>query len=87
LLSAAMVVFSPAQAMEMRLFDKMQFQGQGGYTAALDQDARNDLSGDDNSRLANSASKLFVTLNPDGTLTVQKRPPNRNSKESNAKEG
>lgn len=34
-----------------------------------------------------SASKLMVTPNPDGTFTIQKEPPNRNSKDATAEEG
>lgn len=87
MLSAAIVVFSPVEAMEIRQFDEMQFRGQGGYTAPFDQDAKNVLSGDDKSRLTNSASKPMVTPNPDGTFTVQKDPLPGNSKDANAKVG
>ncbi len=34
-----------------------------------------------------SASKPMVTPNPDGTFTVQKEPPNGNSKDAKAKNG
>jgi hypothetical protein len=34
-----------------------------------------------------STSKPMITPNPDGTFTIQKEPPNRNSKDAKAKEG
>jgi hypothetical protein len=87
LLTAAIVVSSPLQAMEIRQFDNMQLRDQRGYAASLDQEAKNVLSYDDKSRLTNSASRPMVTPNPDGTFTVGKEPPNGNSKGTKAKEG
>ena len=87
LLSAAMVAFSPVQAMEIRQFDKMQLSDQRGYTASLGKEAKNVLNCDDKSRLTNSASRLMVTPNPDGTFTVQNEPPNGDSKGAKAGAG
>jgi len=82
-----MVVFSPVQAVEIVQINDMQIRCQGGDTAQLDKNRKNELSGDDNSRFTNSAGKPMVTSNTDGTFTVQKGLPNGNSKDTNANEG
>ena len=73
--------------MEIWQVDNMPLQDPRGYTALLHQDAKNLVSYDDKSHLSNSASRLMITPNPDGTFTVGKEPPNGNSKDTKANKG
>lgn len=86
-LSAAMLVDSAAKAMEIRQFDKVQLRVQGACANPLTQSAENVSNGDDKSHVTDSARKPMVTQNPDGTFTVQKEPPNANSKSTKVTKG
>ena len=65
----------------------MQLRDQLKYTALLNQESKNVLSYDDKSRLTNSASRLMVTPNPDGTFTIGTEPHKGNSKDTKANKG
>jgi hypothetical protein len=86
-LAAATLAAGATQAIEMHLFGKMQLRDQDAYAVPLDQSAENVLNGDDKGQVTNSASKPMVTQNPDGTFTVQKEPPNGNSKDAKGTKG
>ena len=73
--STVMLLSDAAHAMEIRQFDKMANQDQSEYIGekVLTDEGR--------------ADKPMITDNPDGTFTIQKEPPNPNSKDAKANGG
>jgi hypothetical protein len=70
LMSAAMVVFAPVQAMEIRQFDKMDDRDQGAYVGLLVQGAEKVLTDEGRTDLAAQINKLFLTRLGNDKMTL-----------------
>jgi hypothetical protein len=69
-LSAAMLLTSAAQAMEIRQFDKMAEQDQGEFVSALIQGAEKVLTDEGRPDLAAQVSHLFTTNAPNSNISI-----------------
>ena len=69
-LSAAMLLTSAAQAMQIQQFDKMAGQDQGDYIGDLIVGAENVLTGEGRPDLAAQVKQLFTTKNPGDVDTI-----------------
>jgi len=69
-LSAAMLLTSAAQAMEIRQFDKMANDDQAEYVGELIQGAEKVLIDEGKPDLAAQVSHLFTTNGPDGKVSI-----------------